>query len=96
MKAAFVNEKKGEGNPEGKSPGICKYFSEPMQDVEEEELADGSTKQNLERRGATSVVLPTTMPRIALGRRRISLELLVEMVARVMESVPIQSRRSRR
>ena len=69
---------------------------ELRQDVDEELLADGSTRLNLEKRGAASVVLPTTMPRIALERRRISLELLVEMVARVMESVPIQSRRFRR
>ena len=26
VKAAFVDENKGEGNPDGKSPGICKYF----------------------------------------------------------------------
>lgn len=26
MKAAFVEEKKGQGSPEGKSPGMCKYF----------------------------------------------------------------------
>ena len=31
--------------------------SEPMQDVDEEQLADGSIKQNLEKRGAMSVVL---------------------------------------
>ena len=26
VKAAYVDEKKGDGSPEGKSPGICKYF----------------------------------------------------------------------
>ena len=50
---------------------------ELRQDVDEELLADGSTRLNLEKRGAASVVLPTTMPRTALERRRTSLELLV-------------------
>ena len=69
---------------------------ELRQDVDEELLADGSTRLNLEKRGAASVVLPTTMPRTALERRRTSLELLVEKVAKVMESVPIRSQRFRR
>ena len=91
IKAAFVDEKKGEGNPDGKSPGICM-----MEDADEEQLADGSIKLSLEKRGAMSVGLQITMPRTALERRRTKLELLVEMAARAMESAPILSQRSRR
>ena len=94
VKAAFVDEKKGEGNPEGKSPGICKYFRTDAGCRRGAACRWQHQAEPGEKRCYVCGAIPISMPRIALERRRISLELLVEMVARVMESVPIQSRRS--
>ena len=74
----------------------CANTFELTGDVDGEQLADGSIKLSLEKKGAMSVGLQITMPRTARERRRTKLELLVEMAARAMESAPILSQRSRR